>query len=193
MSLGVEKHFKMRWVVDNNHLAAAMLRAIKVGSNICIYTEDVNTFLMHSMRCNPRYALVGEVDHIHASPPCKGFPRANRNEGKNDIQNNKQTLLFIKAIKHFCPKMAIFENVPGLVLEDYKGHLHLVVKNLSQMSHQMHVKVLTSSCYGNPQKRGWLILLAACGNCLLSKRPPPTVGPKEKHCHQNKTCIGYSW
>jgi DNA (cytosine-5)-methyltransferase 1 len=133
-----------------------------------------------------------EIDHIHASPPCKGFPCANCNGGKNDIQNNKQTLLFIKAIKHFRPKMAIFKNVPGLVLEDYKGYLQSVVENLLQMSHQVRVKVLTLSCYGNPQKRGRLILVAACGNCLLPERPAPTVGPKEKRCHRNKTCIRYS-
>ncbi len=93
------------------------------------------------MTQSPLYPLVGEVDHIHASPPCKGFPCANCNRGKNDIQNNKQTLLFIKAIKHFCPKMAIFENVPRLVLEDYKGYLQSVVENLLQMSHQVRVKV----------------------------------------------------
>jgi site-specific DNA-cytosine methylase len=119
---------------------------------------------------------MGEVDHIHASPPCKGFPHANRNGGKNDIQNNKQTLLFIKAIKHFRPKTATFNNVPGLVLEDYKGYLQLVVENLLQMSYQVRIKVLTSSCYGDPQKRRQLILVAACGNCLLLERPPPTHG-----------------
>ncbi len=85
MSLGLEKHFDMRWVVNNDHLAAATLRANKAGSNICIYTEDVKTFLMHSVQCNPYYPLMGKVDHIHASPLCKGFPRANRNGGKNDI------------------------------------------------------------------------------------------------------------
>jgi site-specific DNA-cytosine methylase len=122
MSLGLEKHFNVRWVIDNDHLVAATLRANKAGSDVCIYMEDMKTFLMHSMQQNPCYPSVGEVNHIHASPPCKGFPRANRNEGKHDIQNNKQTLLFIKAIKHFRPKTATFKNVPGLVLEDYKGY-----------------------------------------------------------------------
>jgi site-specific DNA-cytosine methylase len=87
----------------------------------------------------------------------------------------------------------MFKNVPGLVLEDCKGYLQSVVENLLQMSHQVSVKVLTLSCYGNPQKRGRLILVATCGNCLLLERPPPTVGPKEKCCHWNKICIGYSW
>ncbi len=40
MSLGLEKHFNVRWVVDNGHPVAATLRANKVGSNFCIYTEE---------------------------------------------------------------------------------------------------------------------------------------------------------
>jgi site-specific DNA-cytosine methylase len=90
MSLGLEKHFDVRWVIDNDHLAAATLRANKAGLDVCIYMEDVKMFLMHSMQQNPCYPYVGEVNHIHASPSCKGFPRANRNEGKNDIQNKNK-------------------------------------------------------------------------------------------------------
>ena len=67
MSLGLEKYFKVKWVVDNDHLAAATLRANKAGSDVRIYTEDVKTFLVHSVRGNPCYPLAGEVDHIHAS------------------------------------------------------------------------------------------------------------------------------
>jgi hypothetical protein len=111
MSLGLEKHFDVRWVVDNNHLAAATLRANKAGLDVRIYMEDVKTFLMHSMQQNPCYPSVGKVNHIHASPPCKGFPCANCNKG--NIQNNKQTLLFIKAIKHFRPKTATFKKCAG--------------------------------------------------------------------------------
>jgi hypothetical protein len=53
MSLGLEKHFDLRWVVDNDHLAAATLRANKAGLDVCIYMEDVKTFLMHSMQKIP--------------------------------------------------------------------------------------------------------------------------------------------
>ena len=67
MSLGLEKHFEVKWVVDNDHLAAATLRANKTGSDVRMYSENVKTFLMHSVRGNPCYPTAGEVDHIHAS------------------------------------------------------------------------------------------------------------------------------
>mmetsp|Transcript_29778 Transcript_29778/g.54045 ORF Transcript_29778/g.54045 Transcript_29778/m.54045 type:complete len:672 (-) Transcript_29778:40-2055(-) len=177
MSLGMEKYFNVKWVVDNDHLAAATLRANKTNSDVQIYTEDVKTFLKKSVQGNPCYPAVGQVDHIHASPPCKGYSRANRNGGKDDMKNNKQTLLFVKAIRHFRPKTATFENVPGLVLDDYKGYFQSVVASLLQMAYQVRVKVLTSSSYGDPQKRRRLILIAARSDCMLPTMPPPTHGP----------------
>ena len=77
MSLGLEKHFEVKWVVDSDHLAAATLRANKTGSDVRIYTEDVKTFLMHSVRGNPCYPTAGEVDHIHASRECFHLSRIN--------------------------------------------------------------------------------------------------------------------
>ena len=67
MSLGMEKYFNVKWVVDNDHLAAATLRANKTNSDVQIYTEDVKTFLKKSVQGNPCYPAVGQVDHIHAS------------------------------------------------------------------------------------------------------------------------------
>ena len=67
MSLGLEKYFHVKWVVDNDHLAAATLRANKANSDVQIYTEDVKTFLKKSVQGNPCYPAAGQVDHIHAS------------------------------------------------------------------------------------------------------------------------------
>jgi len=177
MSIGLEKYFNVKWVVDNDHLASATLRANKKNSDVQIYVEDAKVFLKKSVQGNPCYPTVGQIDHIHASPPCKGFSRANRNGGKNDMQNNKQTLLFIKAIRHFQPKTATFENVPGLVLDEYKGYLQSIVASLLQMGYQVRGRVLTSSAYGDPQKRRRLILAAARSDCMLPVMPPPTHGP----------------
>merc|ERR1711935_488951 len=46
-----------------------------------------------------------------------------------------------------------------------------------QMGYQVRCKVLTSSAYGDPQKRRRLILLAARGDCMLPVMPAPTNGP----------------
>lgn len=85
--------------------------------------------------------------------------------------------MFIKAIKHFRPKTVSYENVPGLVLAEYKRYLQCVVASLLQLGYQVRVKVLTSSSYGDPQKRRRLILLAARSDCLLPQMPTVTHGP----------------
>ena len=83
----------------------------------------------------------------------------------------------MKAIKHFRPKTASFENVPGLVMDDYRGYLQSVVASLLQMSYQVRVNVLTSSSFGDAQKRRRLILMAARSDCMLPASPRPTHGP----------------
>jgi site-specific DNA-cytosine methylase len=67
MSLGMEKYFNVKWVVDNNEIACSTLNSNKKNSNVLVYTEDVRKFILRSMKGNPCYPSVGEVDHIHAS------------------------------------------------------------------------------------------------------------------------------
>jgi site-specific DNA-cytosine methylase len=63
MSLGLEKYFDVKWVVDNDHMAAATLRANKINNNVQIYTEDVGTFLKNCAKGNPCYPKAGQVKH----------------------------------------------------------------------------------------------------------------------------------
>lgn len=88
----------------------------------------------------------------------------------------QQTLLFVKAIKHFRPKTATFENVPTLVLEDYKVYLQSIVSGLLKLSYQVRVHILNSSSYGDPQNRRRLIIMTARGDCRLPDMPSPTHG-----------------
>ncbi len=67
MSLGMEKYFDVKWIVDNNEIACATLNSNKKNFSGLVYTEDVKKFLLQSIKGNPCYPSVGEVDHIHAS------------------------------------------------------------------------------------------------------------------------------
>jgi len=146
-----------------------------------VFVEDVKTFLKGSIRGDHCYPKPGDVDHIHGSPPCKGFSRANRSngKGKHDSSNNKQTLLFAKAIHHFKPATCSYENVPTLVSESlplHKEYLKSIVSQLLQLEYQVSAKVLTASDFGDPQRRRRLILVAARKDCILPQLPSPTHG-----------------
>lgn len=98
MSIGLKNAgFDVKFSVENNHLTAATLQANL--SNITssrVYVEDVKVFLKRCREGHPCYpSIVGDVDHIHASTPCKGFSRANRNGGSNDLRNNQVCFLFV--------------------------------------------------------------------------------------------------
>ena len=91
MSIGLENAgFDVKWVVDSNHLAVTTLAANRRNpGDVNVYAEKLSAFLKNCIKDDPAYPKPGEVDHIHASPPCKGFSRANRNGGKDDSMNNK--------------------------------------------------------------------------------------------------------
>ena len=97
MSLGLENAgFDIKWVVDSDPLAAATLAANKRNlDDVNVYTEKLSSFLKNCVQEDPAYPRPGDVDHIHASPPCKGFSRANRNGGKDDLINNKVSFLYV--------------------------------------------------------------------------------------------------
>jgi DNA (cytosine-5)-methyltransferase 1 len=76
---------------------------------------------------------------------------------------------------------ATFENVPGLILKDYKRYLQSMVTSLLRMSYQVRVAVLTASFYGDAQNRRRLILWAARKDCVLPSLPIETHGPDGRH------------
>jgi hypothetical protein len=103
MSMGLKNAgFDVKFAVENNHLTAATLQANNYSSSSSssssnvghVFVEDVKVFLKRCQQGHPCYPSVGDVDHIHASTPCKGFSRANRNGGKDDFRNNQVRYVF---------------------------------------------------------------------------------------------------
>ena len=77
---------------------------MKVASEISLRTMIRSVFAL------------GRIDHVHFSPPCKGFSTANRNEtiSDNDRVNNDLSLLIIDVIRKTSCATAVFENVLGM-------------------------------------------------------------------------------
>lgn len=95
MSLGFENAgFEIKWAVENSPLAAATYQAnanLRGSRRTLLFQEDVKSFLRRSEQRDPSYPSPdrNDVHHVHASTPCKGFSRANRYGGKDDVRNNK--------------------------------------------------------------------------------------------------------
>jgi DNA (cytosine-5)-methyltransferase 1 len=142
-----------------------------------VRVECVRDFIKRSVKgTSAAYPKKGEVDHIHASPPCQGISRANRFGGANDEENNNLSFEFINAVRHFEPKTATYENVKGLLMPQNIWMLKRMIAELHCMGYQVRLAKLNSSDYGDPQKRERVLLWGAQTSMHLPMKPQPTHG-----------------
>jgi DNA (cytosine-5)-methyltransferase 1 len=116
----------------------------------------------------------GKVDVIEGGFPCQSFSVAGKKRGLEDARG---TLFyeFARAIKEAKPKIAMGENVKGLLLHEGGKTLKLMVDILDGLGYDVAYKVMRSQYLDVPQKRERLILLAVRKNLGI-----PILFPKEK-------------
>jgi DNA (cytosine-5)-methyltransferase 1 len=176
MTLGFKNAgFDTKWAVEKNSHAAGTLRA-NISKN-SVMEECVRGFIKRSVEgVIDAYPKKGEVDHIHASPPCQGVSRANRFGGANDEENNSLSFEFLNAVRYFEPKTATYENVKGLLMAKNIWILKKLIAELHCMGYQVRLAKLNSSDYGDPQNRKRVILWGAQTSMHLPMKPQPTHG-----------------
>ncbi len=113
------------------------------------------------------------VDVIVGGPPCQAYSLAGRNKQKKiqeeqnkglDIDDERKYLyqLYCEFLKHYQPKMFVFENVPGLITAEGGKHWADIKKLFDESGYEIKDKSLNSKAFGVPQERkriivvGWL-------------------------------------
>ena len=107
--------------------------------------------------------LDADIDVVMGGPPCQGFSSANKQRVVNDKRNvlYKQ---FVTVIEKAMPKVALMENVPGIlpyanqIMQDL-GNISGNIKGKS-VSYISNYKILDSSNFGIPQRRKRIFFLA---------------------------------
>lgn len=101
----------------------------------------------------------GKVDVVEGGFPCQAFSYAGKRLGLDDTRG---TLFheFARAVKEVQPKVAIGENVRGLLTHDGGRTLKTMVKILQELGYHVSYKVLRSQYLDVPQKRERLIIMA---------------------------------
>lgn len=117
----------------------------------------------------------GEVDIVQAGFPCQAFSYAGKSRGFEDTRG---TLFFefARCVKETLPKIAIGENVRGLLKHDGGRTLDTMVKTLEQLGYKVAYKVLRSQYLDVPQKRERLIIMA-----IRKDLDIPFIFPKEQN------------
>jgi len=101
----------------------------------------------------------GKVDVVEGGFPCQSFSYAGKGRGFEDTRG---TLFheFARAVKEVRPKIAIGENVRGLLTHDGGRTLETMVKILQNLGYKVAYKVMRSQYFDVPQKRERLVIIA---------------------------------
>lgn len=117
----------------------------------------------------------GQSDIVQGGFPCQTFSYAGKKMGLNDIRG---TLFFefARCVKEVRPKIAIGENVKGLLSHDKGKTLKTMVSVLEKLGYKVKHKVLRSQYLDVSQKRERLIIIGIRNDLNI-----PIAFPKEKN------------
>ena len=115
-----------------------------------------------------------EAEVIQAGFPCQAFSYAGKSRGFEDTRG---TLFFefARAINEVKPKIAIGENVKGLLRHDDGKTLKTMISALDDLGYKVNFRVLRAQYLDVPQKRERLILFA-----VRKDLDCPILFPKER-------------
>ncbi|MCX6799789.1 MAG: DNA (cytosine-5-)-methyltransferase [Candidatus Falkowbacteria bacterium] len=116
----------------------------------------------------------GQADIVQGGFPCQTFSQAGRKMGFEDIRG---TLFFefARCVKEVRPKIAIGENVKGLLNHDSGRTIKTMVGVLEELGYKVKYKILRSQYFDIPQKRERLIIIGVREDLDI-----PISFPKEK-------------
>lgn len=123
-----------------------------------------------------------DIDLVIGCPPCQEFSSLqdttpSRDDGRIDRQLNGFLAFVLKA----APKVVVFENVPGILSDDFEQYLEHLKEYLRKAGYGFRVEVVRTADYGVPQTRKRTIGFGIKGARTADiSFPNPTHGPPEE-------------
>jgi DNA (cytosine-5)-methyltransferase 1 len=96
-------------------------------------------------------------DVIIGGPPCQPFSVIGYQRGPRDSRDGFP--IFLDAVERLKPKLAIIENVRGLLYQN-RDYLRATVEALEGFGYEVDVRLLNARDYGVPQNRERVIVMA---------------------------------
>lgn len=140
------------------------------------YVEDIRLFNQRTDLPKELY----DLDLLDGSPPCSSFSMAgNRDKdwGKKKVFREGQAeqvlddLVFeyVKTIKKLKPKVALLENVKGLIQGNAKVYAKKINKQFKEARYRVQVFLLNAASMGVPQKRERVFFIGLRDDFYLPK------------------------
>lgn len=125
------------------------------------------------------------LDILDGSPPCSTFSMAGNREKnwgqkKHFREGQAEQVLsdlffdYLDLVEHLKPKVAIAENVKGMIMGNAKGYTKLITEKFKQIGYRPQLFLLNSADCGVPQTRERLFFCAVredISNVKLALRP----------------------
>lgn len=121
----------------------------------------------HQVKLTEKTELIEKPEVIIGGPPCQPFSVSGRQKGLKDSRDGFP--IFLNAVQRYAPKLAIFENVRGMLFRN-KTYFEEIVSNLIHMGYIVEWEIMTASDYGVPQKRQRLFCVAHRGGWHWPKK-----------------------
>lgn len=130
--------------------------------------NHLSAVTMHSdIRTMTNEAIAGlglqNLDLIVGGPPCQGFSHSNTASKDPHDPRNSLFVDYLRFVKVLKPRVAIIENVPGLLgtrLQSGALVIQVISEEFSRLGYATHYEILDASLYGVPQRRPRLFILA---------------------------------
>lgn len=141
-----------------------------------LYVEDIRDFVKRTDLPKELYNL----DILDGSPPCSSFSMAGNREkdwGKEKVFKEGQKLQvlddlffeFIALTKKLQPKVAIAENVKGLIQGNAKNYVHKIKAGFEDAGYKVQLFLLNAASMGVPQKRERVFFICQRNDLNLPK------------------------
>jgi DNA (cytosine-5)-methyltransferase 1 len=115
-----------------------------------------------------------KADIVQGGFPCQAFSYAGKKMGFEDTRGT-MFFEFARCVKEVKPKIAVGENVRGLLKHDGGKTLATMIKIIEDLGYKVKYKIVRSQYLDVPQKRERLIILAIRKDLKI-----PFIFPKEK-------------
>jgi len=109
--------------------------------------------------------------------PCQGFSSHQKRYSKTDVRN-KLLLTFGKILVRLRPDIAVMENVPEILYEQYWEHFAQWRKIMTSAGYTVRVKIYNMAQFGVPQER-FRVLVVAARDWPHFRMPVPTHRPDQ--------------
>lgn len=116
-----------------------------------------------------------KADIVQGGFPCQAFSYAGKKMGFEDTTRGTLFFEFARCVMEVKPKIAMGENVKGLLKHDNGRTLKTMVNTLEELGYKVAYKVVRSQYIDVPQKRERLIIIGIRNDLNL-----PFIFPKEK-------------